>query len=381
MLTKAEQAAVSLIKRKISFMLEERAKMAGPEYQTAGPSEYWSDFCRNFRYLLGMQDQDFDLLRIHTYHLDADTYQGYYFASPSTLKRYADYEGTTDYDSLVHGLPEQYLLSAPQCLGEYGLPVDGRIVNMTLMRMQRVVRTLYFQNVLPALIGRRATVLEIGGGYGCLAYHLSRILENSTYVIVDLPETLLYSAVYLTIAAPQKRVLLWDRNFKNIAAEDFDFVLVPNYALDDLANLQFDCTVNVASFQELASEQLDTYLDFVRAHSKCLYSWNRDVQDRNTEAINVTRALKARFDLTLIDPPARLPQPELETRVPPAERRPLIRRARRFVRRMLEAVGQRQPETPPSPAPVGWAINPYREYICAPAHSAADAPSAPHLTV
>ena len=45
-------------------------------------------------------------------------------------------------------------------------------------------------------------VLEIGGGYGALAYWFKSAFPNATYTIIDLPESLLFSRLYLSLTRP-----------------------------------------------------------------------------------------------------------------------------------------------------------------------------------
>jgi hypothetical protein len=289
---------VQQVKARVRGMLEERARLERerPDDQSVAPSAYWSDFCRQFRYLLGMADEDFDLFRLHTYHLDGDQYITYYLGTPDRFRRrYA-------YDALIGPVPARLRLSAPRCLGEYGFEIDGRVVNLTVVRMQRVVNTLHRHGILDALGDGRPAVLEIGAGYGALAYHLSRIVPGNRYYIVDLPEVLLFSAVYLSIAAPERSLYLWDggRDQPDLGASDF--VLVPNYALSALAGTKFELALNVASFQEMRPAQLQTYLDFCATTTERLYSWNQDSQDKNLERPNVTEELLRRFTVQEIAP-------------------------------------------------------------------------------
>ena len=91
---------------------------------------------------------------------------------------------------------------------------NGRFVNIDVLRYQRVVNPLYRRGILSDLSSpepqQRNSILEIGGGYGGIAHHLSNILGNVVYVIVDLPETLLFSAAYLSLHNPDKRVYVYN---------------------------------------------------------------------------------------------------------------------------------------------------------------------------
>jgi hypothetical protein len=175
------------------------------------------------------------------------------------------------------------------------------LVNKNTIRSYAIIKTLHEKGIIQALRSSDApVVMEIGAGYGGLAYHLSRIVRKAKYVIVDLPETLLFAAAYLTIACPERSLYLYDsKDIRAASSSDFaqyDFVLLPNYGLQYLNNLRFHLAINVGSFQEMNCEQLDAYLDFLKPRlSGVLYSQNQDSHIRNTSPINVTQALGKRF--------------------------------------------------------------------------------------
>jgi SAM-dependent methyltransferase len=166
------------------------------------------------------------------------------------------------------------------------------------------MNTLYRQGILSNLqsAGDRNVILEIGAGYGGFAHHLSKLLVNSTYVIVDLPETLMFAAVYITQLNPNKRVFVYDPN--DFKAEkgipnpsEYDFMLFPNFRLDDLRQVRFDFVINIASLQEMRTDQAAKYLDFVVATLKgTFYSYNHDAQPRNSEMGCLSDLICSRFE-------------------------------------------------------------------------------------
>jgi SAM-dependent methyltransferase len=285
-------------------MLAERQQLAtrDPRGKVA-PSAFWSDFCSYFDYMLELPNESFSRLRLHTYHLTSDNYQTYYFEDPE------DFARAKDLKSLTEGIPDGLVLNEPE--GGIGLRYpDGRFVSIDIIRYQKVVNTLYRHGVITELTGKAEAqplvVLEIGGGYGGLAHHLSRIVPRMTYVIVDLPETLLFSAAYLALHNPAKRLYVYDERDFDAAVRagrigDFDFALIPDYHLDALKQMRFDLAINVASFQEMREEQVARYLEFIRGTSRgALYSWNQDAQPRNRELSDLSRMLRERFSITEI---------------------------------------------------------------------------------
>src|SRR5262245_9278464 len=112
------------------------------------------------------------------------------------------------YLRMKSNLPPRLLIDPPWMLGEVGAAVDGVVVNQDTVRQQATVATLWRRGVLHYL-GRRAAengtahVVEIGAGHGSLCYHLKRLIPQLTYTIIDLPEVLVFSSVYLTLTAPE----------------------------------------------------------------------------------------------------------------------------------------------------------------------------------
>jgi len=250
--------------------------------------------------MFGLSDEYYGELRLHTYHLDGDGYQKYFFKEQELLMK-------REWFAHIKDVPKEYILSAPQCLGESGYDFNGYIVSNAVLRFQRTINTLLREGIIRRLKEKssRVYIMEIGGGYGALAYQLSKRLENTTYVIVDLPETLLFSAVYLSICLPEKSIYIYDKDYYvklNSNFSGYDFVLIPNTVVSSLKGMQFDTVLNTASFQEMRPTQLNIYLDLIsEVLIGELYSWNEDVQLQNTERVNVSVQLRKRFNVKRIN--------------------------------------------------------------------------------
>lgn len=341
------------IKSKIIAMLEERQRLQAEENEEASPSEFWSNICSFFDYMLWLPEESFSKLRLHTYHLTGDNYQTYYFEKGVELFRAA-------WEELIEGIPCDYVLYEPQ--GGIGFPCsNGKIVSHDILRFQRVVNTLYRHGIISSIVNanmKRKVVLEIGAGYGGLAHHLSNILGNVTYIIVDLPETLLFSASYLSLLNPDKRISIngctdFAESVRSDVTTSSDFVLIPNYKVDELRHLWFDLVINVASLQEMRSDQVNMYLDFIAKTCRgVFYSWNQDAQPRNAELKNLSEMLRARFELTEVV--IRQPVKKLTRK---DKVRLKLRQVLKPVAILMGLLEQPREGTPDRP---------YREYICKP---------------
>jgi putative sugar O-methyltransferase len=89
-------------------------------------------------------------------------------------------------------------------------------------------------------------ILEIGAGYGALAWYLLKVLHNVEYVIVDIPESLAYSAIYLSALVPGR------------------VKFIPNYRFLEMAFAErFDLVINTNSLSELSEAQVRAYSEAI----------------------------------------------------------------------------------------------------------------------
>lgn len=162
-------------------------------------------------------------------------------------------------------LPPRLLIEPPRMLGEVGADVDGVIVNQDTVRQQATVATLWRRGVLDHLRRKvaengTAHVVEIGAGHGSLCYHLKRLLPRLTYTIIDLPEVLVFSGVYLTLTAPEWGPTVAEPT-SGPTIRPFGTCLVPNYQFAQaLARLPaIDLAINISSFGEMTPQQVRKY--------------------------------------------------------------------------------------------------------------------------
>jgi len=326
-LTSSQEEKLGEIQRKVRAMVGEKQSSVQDNARQR-PSHYWADFTSFFDYMGDLSPRSLAKLRLHTYHLTSDNYQTYYFEN---RRAFFDFYGpwlATD------GLPAEHILSEPEDGIGFRLE-DGRFVSADIARFQRSVATLSRQGILDELTRSAISprIIEIGGGYGGLALHLSEILKTCRYFIVDLPETLLFSASYLVLQAPAKRLYLYEPGdrFDAEALAGFDFLLLPDYRLDALTGFDFDLAINIASMQEMRVDQIEWYLDFIRRSCRgVFYSCNRDRQNRNDELPSLFELMRSRFALTEVRAPAP-PPPPLKVRA--------RRRLKRSLRRVAQAIG------------------------------------------
>lgn len=138
-------------------------------------------------------------------------------------------------------------------LGEHGWIVDGRVINLDTCAYQERITALFESGELKKTKGAR--ILEIGGGYGALARSLSQMVGAKEYVICDLPESLLFSGLYLTLSEAGPVQVTGDAY-----RPTNKFVLLPNYKLHLLSG-HFDLVINTISMSEMTEYQVTTYAE------------------------------------------------------------------------------------------------------------------------
>jgi hypothetical protein len=109
--------------------------------------------------------------------------------------------------AITSGMPRERVVAAPRLFAESGIDVDGSIVNCDTWATQQRLNGLHHSGVLDHLqraVRRRgfARVVEIGAGYGNLAHALTTAIGPIDYTIIDLPESLIYSSIYLPVTLP-----------------------------------------------------------------------------------------------------------------------------------------------------------------------------------
>ena len=215
------------------------------------------------------------------------------------------------YWMLSRYVPDAPRISQPRRFGEAGWIVDGHIVNHdTYLYMERIA-LLRVSGLLGRLeahaADRSPLILEIGGGFGGLAFHLKNLVPRLRYIIIDLPESLVFSAIYLSTCFPdQHNVIATSPELiaKDLALPGFTFV--PNHFSHRLeeAGIRVDLAINTLSMSEMPAVQVRAYCALIRdslAPGGAFFEQNQDNRHLglfNAEDI-VAEFFKARQQPTL----------------------------------------------------------------------------------
>jgi SAM-dependent methyltransferase len=113
------------------------------------------------------------------------------------------------------------------------------------------------------------TVLEVGGGYGGFARLFSRLHPRTTYVIVDLPDSLCYSAAFLGLNFPDSRHCLVTPEIADGMTPEtlrqYDFVFVPVGLERPFMGFDIDLLVNTYSFGEIPNAVVERWFQAINS--------------------------------------------------------------------------------------------------------------------
>lgn len=154
-------------------------------------------------------------------------------------------------------------LASPDVGNPYGHVLDGVFVKSGADYLHHYATAI--GRLLRGRTGRR-TVVELGGGFGGMAYFLCRDQEDLCYVDFDLPENMALTAWYLLKAFPGRRVLLYgEAPLTAGAIADSDIVLMPNFEFPRMPASSADVVFNSYSLAEMSPDAIRNYVsEFAR---------------------------------------------------------------------------------------------------------------------
>ncbi len=266
-------------------------------------SDYWKEELQGFEYMLDASPLIIESLREHCYHITG--LKSYDYRSHHAHKKqpFIDKLGLLrELDTRNRCLPEN------RGLGGFGHEIDGELYNLDTLKFYEQLIAMDLEGVTPLLEqggGKRSLAVEIGSGWGGFGYQIKTHFPNVTYVCVDLPQTMLFSAVYLLSLFPEARTLIYgdvpDEKLFD-AWHEYDFIFLPHYRFTDLELPVIDVAINTVSFQEMTTEQVSGYASKLKKNGcRCLYSHNRDRSPHNPQLTKVSDILALHFQLSQVE--------------------------------------------------------------------------------
>ena len=267
-----------------------------------GPSAYWQEEIEGFLYLFDASPLLIAKLREQCYHITGIRSYEY-----RTHHQHKSHNYISKYKKLKRLDPAGLFVPEPSDLGGFGFEVGAGRVNIDTLKFYEVLIGMEKAGVLPDFRGpqsERRVAVEIGSGWGGFAHQFKTLCPNVTYVLVDLPPTMIFSGVYLTTLFPDAKTLFYgeqgfEEKIKHI--KDYDFVFVPQYYFSKLRGQPIDLAINMVSFQEMTTAQVDGYVSQFRAWGcPALYSLNRDRSGHNEELTTVSEILAQHYEVERI---------------------------------------------------------------------------------
>lgn len=123
---------------------------------------------------------------------------------------------------------------------------------------------------------RHTSILELGGGFGCMAYYLTRKARNTTYFDFDLPENFALTAFYLLNSFPKKNIALYGEiDLENDKLDQYDIILMPNFEIEKIKHDSIDLSFNSYSLAEMSPSAVKNYFNIINNISnKYIYHLN-----------------------------------------------------------------------------------------------------------
>ncbi len=155
---------------------------------------------------------------------------------------------------------EEPELGQPACVRCNGRAVSEDLCNSVIE----------YTSILDAVPSPPRLVIELGSGYGRLAWVFLRAQENLRYVLVDIPPGLAIAQRYLTELLPERKAFRF-RHFGSYGevADEFESAriafLTPNQ-LELIPSLHADLFINVSSLHEMRREQIEYYFQLIATH-------------------------------------------------------------------------------------------------------------------
>ena len=174
--------------------------------------------------------------------------------------------------------------------------------NGAMIEKNFVVLGSFFNEIYASIISKylkkndRNVIMEIGAGYGRLAYYTLNKLKNFTYVDFDIPETLILASFFLSKCYPNKKTLFYgETDLNNVHLKEYDLIFLPNWEIKKIQNNEVDFTINKNSLGEMNSDAAYNYIEHINRVSKYFFSMNHEFY-RNKFSSNLRSLINKEFN-------------------------------------------------------------------------------------
>lgn len=257
------------------------------------PSIYWQQELQGFEYMFDASPLIIQKLRHHCYHLTGIyeyNYRKHHEHQKLKFQQKLKYLKSKDKKDL--------LVEESKDLGGFGFKIKNRLINLDTLKFYECLITLDHQKILNQFKNQQI-LMEIGPGWGGFIYQFKKLFPKTTCLLVDLPQTLLFSSTYLTTLFPKSKYLFLKTKFELKKISDikkYDFVFIPDYLFNELNFTPPEIAVNMVSFQEMTSQQVNLYIEKLKKWGcRKIYSLNRNRSPNNNQLTSVEGILKTHY--------------------------------------------------------------------------------------
>jgi hypothetical protein len=147
-------------------------------------------------------------------------------------------------------------LAGPEIGNPFGVCLHG-----TLVRAGTESKHYSAHRIMDLLPPQNVPVVEIGGGYGSMAYYLLRDRPRTTYVNFDVPESIALASYYLLKSFPDRKFLLYgEEPLSADALSRFPVVLMPVFELPNMPTKSAVLTFSANTLSSLTRAAMSEYL-------------------------------------------------------------------------------------------------------------------------
>lgn len=187
------------------------------------------------------------------------------------IHSYENWKARQNYDISVNDL------ISPNVGNPYGYFFDNQFISCGLYQQ-------FYAAQINKLLSKSESklILELGAGFGGMAYFVIRDVHQAAYIDLDLPENIALTSYYLSKAFPDKNIILFGEceNINN-HLKPGNILLMPSFVVKELNSVSIDLIFNSYSLAEMSRETIDFYIlefDRLLKQNKYFYHLNHNTR-------------------------------------------------------------------------------------------------------
>jgi putative sugar O-methyltransferase len=150
------------------------------------------------------------------------------------------------------------VLESPLVGNPYGYFLDGVFIKSGSDYLHYYANRI--ANLVKSETKHRKVVVELGGGFGGMAYYLARD-SDLAYLDFDLPENMALTAYNLLKCFPEKRIVLYgEQALTENCIRTNDIIIMPNFEISTFPDNTADLVFNSYSLAEMSAEAIKKYI-------------------------------------------------------------------------------------------------------------------------